>query len=112
MVVHYGMDVCVLHHILVRSNTRRHSAIRTKSSPVPDAAYVCAGNDLREATSFDMPDFDESWIKKQEIWRVERHRISCALPFYNASFAARHTRSVHIDAEFYDIDQFSLNIGD
>ena len=78
---HDAVNARLLAHPLVPAiGARCCRRIRRCLSAIPDTTHLVAWNDLREPSSFDMPNLDEARVKEKHVRRVPRDMLCRALP--------------------------------
>jgi hypothetical protein len=66
---------------------------------------VLASHDMNELTCLNMSDFDEVWLKRQDVGVVESKRLWRALPLNSPVLSRSPTISVNEEREFGVIEQ-------
>ena len=52
----------------------------TRASAIPDASHVVSGDDLDEAASLYVADFDELTVEKEDVWWMPGHPFCRSFP--------------------------------
>jgi len=94
------MNFGLLTHIVITSVRSNYLRGRVDATPIPNTPNVKALNDLRQTTSFNMPDLNEAWIKEKDIWSMEGYTVGFAFPFDGWIISRRITMRIHIKAKF------------
>ena len=79
----------------------RHGRSTGDAATIPNAPNVVAGNDLGEATRFDVPDFDEAAVEQEDIWWVPGHMLRSTLPLDSADRTTGITMTINIKSKLY-----------
>lgn len=101
--VHYTVHARLLRDRLLAISFRswRHGRGTGDAASVPNASDVVAGNDLGEATRFDMPDFDKAAVEQEYVWWMPRDVFGGTFPFDGAHRPTRVSVTIHVETKFY-----------
>lgn len=79
----------------------RYGRGTSDAASVPNAPNVIPRDDLGEATSLHMPNFDEAAVKQEDVWRVPRDVLGGTLPLDGAHRPTGVSVTIHVETKFY-----------
>lgn len=75
---HHSVHLCLLHAIAIPPVHWCSRDVRADPSSVPYTSDIVPRYDLSKSPSLYVPDLNESTVKEQDIWRMQRYSLGSA----------------------------------